>query len=380
MHSAVQRLRRRLLGVSLTGKLLVAHGAIVTLWVATAWVVARASGDGPSVLQYELLGLVVLVSALLGVGASALILRSALAPLRELERVARAVENGDRRARARPRGVHDPQTDRVIAVTNTMLDAIEAQRREVERAADRLAQLSAREMQAREEERRAVARELLEDVGQSCAAMRLGLQVVANRLRRDAIEPETMRARIEGLLELARGIHDVVLLRAQGLRPSGLDDLGLVPALRSACLRWSAAYGRPVDLVDNDGPTRMASAVEITLFRVAEEAVANAAHHGQPSRIEVRVRQSARGVELRVADDGRGFDAARADAWALGLLGMRERLALVGGHLRIISHRGAGTTVVADVPVAPEPLARPDALGRADGAVALACGCRLIKE
>jgi two-component system sensor histidine kinase UhpB len=189
----------------------------------------------------------------------------------------------------------------------------------------------------------------------------VGLQGVAKGLSREPLEVATLRARVDGLLELLRSIHDVVQQRALGLRPAGLDDLGLAPALRSAGKRWSSGYGIPVLLDDDDAPAELPSSVEITLFRVAEEAVANAAQHGAPSRVELLLRQSEAGVELSVADDGRGFDVLCVGDRDLGLLAMRERLTLVGGQLRITSRPGAGTTVVAEVPLSRVRLAEPSA-------------------
>jgi hypothetical protein len=118
----------RLLGVDLTAKLLIANTAIVVGWAVATWLVAQRAAALPSVSPYELLAAVVAVGILLSLGANLLVLRSALAPLRALERVARAVQRGEQGARARPGAVHDRQTDRVIAVVNGMLDALEAQR------------------------------------------------------------------------------------------------------------------------------------------------------------------------------------------------------------------------------------------------------------
>ena len=330
----------RLLSIPLTAKLLVANGAITA---AVAFAVAGLSRSwapvpGAPPLGSPALLVLVLAATALSLVANALVVRSALAPLRELERVAAALERGDAGARARLGLVRDPQTERVTLLTNRILDAQEAQR-----AA--LAGLSGREMAAREEERRVVAAELREQVGQSCAALAVGIQSLVKELEGPEVDRAALGARARGLIELARGAYDLVQGRAQGLRPSALDDLGLLPALRSAVLRWSAQHGLTVELRTEGAPPGPGAPPGIVLYRVAEEAVANAARHAGASRVVVRLRADAGAVELAVADDGRGFEPGRAD-----LLGMRERLALVGGELEVESAPGRGTTVLARVP------------------------------
>ena len=340
----------RVLAVPLTAKLLIANGAIVaTVAMAVAWLVfSRADLGGAPLL------LLVVAATAFSLLANAVVVRSALAPLRELERVAAAVEAGDGGARARLGLVRDPQTERVTVLTNRILDAHEAQRAT-------LARLTGREMAGREEERGSVARELREEVGQTCAAIALGLKALRSALDDAAADPAARRARADGLIDLARGACDVVHARAQGLRPSALDDLGLVPALRSAAARWSEELGTRVDVVADGTPPRPGSPIGTVLYRVAEEAVANAARHGRAGYVAVALRTRTGWIELEVADDGAGFDVAAVEpGQSLGLLGMRERLALVGGELKIASSPEDGTVLQARVPLPSEPGATPE--------------------
>jgi len=334
----------RLLGVGLTAKLLIANGSLVALCAVATWLLARSAEALPADVQSELLLLVLAIGTPLGVGANTLVLRSALAPLRELERVARAVQGGDEAARAVPGAVHDPQTDRVVAVLNAMLDALAAQRRQ-------LAQLSGREMAALETERQLVARELLEGVGQTCAAVQIELQAVVNRLGREPADLAAARDQAIGLVARVRSAYDVVRQRAQGLRPAVLDDLGLVAALHSFAQRWRVAHDLAVVVDAAERSPRLPAPIETALYRVAEEAVANAARHADASRVAIRLRRDRDAIELRIVDDGRGFDAERPASPALGLAAMRERIALVGGQLTVASRPGAGVSVVARVPL-----------------------------
>jgi signal transduction histidine kinase len=135
---------------------------------------------------------------------------------------------------------------------------------------------------------------------------------------------------------------------------AALDDLGLGPALRSATQRWGGTHRWVVTVEAAEASPRLPAPVEIALYRVAEEAVANAAHHAAASCVSVRLRRDREAVELRVVDDGTGFDAAHPASPALGLAAMRERLAPVGGQLVVASRPGAGVSVVARVPLTSE--------------------------
>jgi signal transduction histidine kinase len=329
----------RLLGVPLDAKLVVGNGAVVAAAALTVGWLASTRVASPEVLL-----LLVASATALSLAANALIVRSALAPLRELERVAAAVETGDAAARARLGLVRDPQTERVTVLTNRILDAHEGQRAT-------LARLTGREMTAREEERRVVARNLREEIGQTCAAIAVGVRSLRGALDHEHIDRAALRARADGLIELVHGAYDAVHARAQGLRPSALDDLGLGAALKSAASRWGADLGATVEVRVVGTPPRPGSPLGTVLYRVAEEAVANAVQHGRAGYVAVTLRTDQGRVELEIADDGDGFDAGAIDpAKALGLLGMRERLALVGGQLEVASTPGEGTVVVARAP------------------------------
>jgi two-component system sensor histidine kinase UhpB len=330
-----------LLAIPLTAKLLIANGAIVAaVALAVSWLTRASAEAYPGGPPSGSLALLVLAATALSLLANALVVRSALAPLRELERVAAAVERGDFGARARLGPVRDRQTGRVTLLTNRILDAHQA-----DRAA--LASLSAREMAAREEERRVVAAELRDQVGQSCAALAVGIQSLVRGIEGPEVDRAALKVRAQGLIELTRAAYDLVQGRAQGLRPSALDDLGLVPALRSAAKRWSEQHGRPVELWAEGLAPGPGAPAGIVLYRVAEAAVASAAGAVGATRVVLRLRADAESVELAVSDDGRGFEVGPAD-----LVAMRERLALVGGHLKIASAPGRSTTLQARVPAA----------------------------
>jgi signal transduction histidine kinase len=134
------------------------------------------------------------------------------------------------------------------------------------------------------------------------------------------------------------------------LRPSALDDFGLVAALE----RFTADFGHQGDVQVSFRPdrldARLPEAAETALYRVTQEAVANALRHGHPQNVDIVLERLATTVTLTVTDDGRGFDAEQVPPDRLGLLGMRERLTLVGGSLTVSSKLGQGTTVAAEIP------------------------------
>jgi signal transduction histidine kinase len=120
--------------------------------------------------------------------------------------------------------------------------------------------------------------------------------------------------------------------------------------LRSAAARWTVEHGLPVSFAADGLPPPLISPQDVALFRVAEEAVANAARHANASRVDLRLRGWEGALELEIVDDGRGFDPT--STIALSLVAMRERLSAMGGQLEIVSGPGQGTRIAARVPVA----------------------------
>jgi len=146
-------------------------------------------------------------------------------------------------------------------------------------------------------------------------------------------------------------LQDVLKLAVE-LRPSALDDYGLVPALERLTSTVEEQGGPVVDLVAELGEDRLPGEIETALYRIIQEALTNALKHAEAEHISVVLTRSARAVTAIVEDDGRGIDLRReSTGTGLGLAGMRERLALIDGKLRIESDRGSGTTIVAEVPL-----------------------------
>ena len=201
-------------------------------------------------------------------------------------------------------------------------------------------------VEAQELERTRLARELHDETGQALTSILLGLKSLEQ-----ALDSDEGREGVASLRDLVVSTLQDVRRLAVELRPSALDDFGLAPALE----RLVDTYGRqaavPVHLEIRLGDERLPAEVETTLYRMVQEALTNVAKHADATSISILLTRTASSVRLVVEDDGAGFEPGGARDGGLGLPGMRERVALLDGRLRVESARGKGTTLVAEVPV-----------------------------
>ena len=243
---------------------------------------------------------------------------------------------------------------------NAAQETIEHANRELEsRVADRTARLGQvlrKTISAQEEERLRLARELHDETAQALAALTIALDRA-----RDDLEAGTPDAR-ERILE-ARGIAARLLEEIRrlilGLRPSVLDDLGLVPAIRWLCEANLADRGIEVWIEAQQEGIRLPAHIEVTLFRIIQEAVSNIARHAGAAHVRVGLSVTDGSARVTIVDDGAGFDVARTIGPAgsdgsVGLVGMQERVGLLGGTIEIRSGAETGTEIVVDVPLVPE--------------------------
>ena len=241
-----------------------------------------------------------------------------------------------------------------IALENArLLEAVTTHREELQR-------LSAQLMHAQEEERKHISQELHDEIGQSLTAIRINVATVKERLPAE-ISP-TVREQLEETMMLADETLERAREMSRSLRPSMLDDAGLPFALRWHVNRYARRVGLEVALEMVGLEERLAPEVETVLYRLVQEALNNIAKHAQASQVHVRLERHNDTVYAFIEDNGRGFDmqslARRKPAErGIGLLGMRERVASVGGRFRIHSSPGQGTRVSAEIPL-PDPPAR----------------------
>jgi signal transduction histidine kinase len=201
-----------------------------------------------------------------------------------------------------------------------------------------------RVVEAQELERRRLARELHDQTGQELTSVLLGLKAV-EEAKSGAERAEALAAVREQVVET---LHDVRRLAVE-LRPKALDDFGLVPALERLRDTFAEQTGMRVDL-ESRIRERLPTDVETALYRIVQEALTNVVKHARATAVSIVLAPKDRAVTALIEDDGRGF-TPDGSGEGLGLLGMGERLALLGGRLKIESSHGAGTTIVAEVPL-----------------------------
>ncbi|MFJ2891131.1 HAMP domain-containing sensor histidine kinase [Streptomyces sp. NPDC087305] len=262
--------------------------------------------------------------------ANAAMLRIGLAPLDRLTRLMTTVDllRPGQRLPAQGHG----ETAELIRGFNAMIERLERER----------ATSNARVLTAQEVERRRIAQELHDEVGQTMTAVLLALE-------RAAVEAEEpLRGELRQVQEITRGSLDEVRRLVRRLRPGVLEDLGLVSALTSLTTEFSTHAGLRVVRGLCSGLPELDQQTELVLYRVAQEALTNAARHAEADQVEVSLRHADETVVLAVVDDGRGTGVAREGA---GIRGMRERALLIGATLDVTSQSKAGTRIRLTVPV-----------------------------
>jgi signal transduction histidine kinase len=200
---------------------------------------------------------------------------------------------------------------------------------------------------AQELERRRLARELHDETGQALTSILLGLRGLE-----DVRDEETLKAAVGEVRELVRSTLQDVRRLAVELRPKALDDFGLVAALERLTDNFAEQTGMTIEFVSNlPGEGRFPPEVETALYRLVQESLTNIVKHARATSVSILLTRKPGSVSVVVEDDGVGFDPGRQDGDGIGLIGMRERVGLFGGRVVIESRPGAGTTVVADVPL-----------------------------
>jgi PAS domain S-box-containing protein len=222
-----------------------------------------------------------------------------------------------------------------------------------QRMQERLRHLSRQVLQAQEEERRRVSRELHDVIAQTLTGINIRL---ANFKKAAGLGNKHFERQFARMHQMVEESVAVVQRFARDLRPAVLDDLGLIAALHSHLQNFTNRTGVRTQLTASATVERLDAHRRTVLFRVAQEALTNVARHARASRVEVTLQKGPRHVRMTIVDDGRSFSVERAlhvgGRKRLGLLGMRERLEMMGGQFGIESTPGKGTTLTADIPLA----------------------------
>jgi two-component system sensor histidine kinase UhpB len=284
------------------------------------------------------------------------IIKTALRPLHELR------DTLDRMRRERiamPESLmkfEDPDISHLVIAVDSLLHQLEERTLQLQA-------ISERAIDAQEEERVRIARGLHDETAQAISMLIIHLERIERLIPEG--KPELARHTAEARRLAIRLLDDLRKI-IWDLRPSILDDLGLVPAIRWYARSNLESVGVEVEFSNHIEGLRLPSHLETTLFRVAQEAVNNILRHAGARRVSVRLSQDARRIYLELRDDGKGFDVQRIAGEAvsrkhLGLLGIQERVSLVGGEVKVESAPGAGTSLWVAVPIPTEDAALPDA-------------------
>ncbi len=327
------------LRIPLFYKLLVAN-LVIVLGVAVA--IALEDSRNPTGVG-DGLAVTVLVTGIgmaLSLLANAAILWVALQPLRRLQQAANRVRGGELEVRAAGSAVADAEFDHLVNTFNGVLDAVTDQQ-------NRLREIAGRAQTAAEEERRRLARELHDGIAQTLAALRIRVKLAGA-----TGDPDHLQA---ALGDVSGGIGDAILeLRrmARGLRPPALEMLGLGAAVESYVRSVSEAAGIEASVGAENVAGCLSRESELALYRIVQESLSNVVRHSGASRVSVLLRRVDGTVNVVIEDDGCGFDTRQVmnGDRGLGLFGMQERAAFIGGRLKIDSTRGTGTRVHVIVP------------------------------
>ena len=334
--------------IFLTNLVVVLGGAIVGTEVTRRFV---QRGEFSETMHVGLIVIAIALSA----GATWMGIRSAFRPLRELHIAIDAFHRGDRKTSSRMLDGGDPDLRAVSLAVDDLWRRLEEANATVAEQNKRLIALTTEVISAQEEERKRIARELHDEAGQALTALIIGLE----RGYQSMHGPHLTNSRdmVGQLRDLAVQTLEEVRNLAFDLRPSLLDDVGLVATLRWYARTSSTRNDLPIDVsvegfADGD---RLSPDVETTVFRIVQEGLTNIAKHAQAHQAWVTVRRDAHGLSILVADDGVGIGSLNPDEshrdGHLGLFGMIERARLFGGEMSIGLRPGGGTILALTLPV-----------------------------
>lgn len=283
----------------------------------------------------------------IGAGLALLLTYILTHPIHHLVRAAKRVRSGDFQARSEIFSADE--IGRLAVAFNQMAESLQRYRREVQEKEQTRLSLIEQIVRTQEEERKSISRELHDQLGQSLLALLLTVQSLSK-------EPQTPEGACRDVENRIRQLIEEVRRLAWGMRPSILDDYGLDSALARHVADISDHFKLPIDYQYSRSPglDRLPGQIEVALYRIAQEAITNIVHHACASRASAVVLQRGDEVTLLVEDNGGGFDSEavrRRGAGRLGLTGMKERAALLGGTCAVESAPQHGTTIRVRIPL-----------------------------
>jgi two-component system sensor histidine kinase UhpB len=339
------RLLRPLLGIPVLYKVLLANSLIIFIGATGGTWLAANLNNSPYATPTSLIMFIAL-GWFVSVALNFVMLQVTFRPLLHLEKVMSRVQAGERSLRAPISGL-DPQADQLAHTFNVMLEALD------EASRQRASQI----IKAQEHERKRIARELHDETSQVLTSLLISLAVLE-----EAIATPEGRARIADTRTLAHQTLRAIRNLSIDLRPSALDDLGLLPALRWYIKEYQQKCSIEVEFHAASFKERLPAEIETALYRIVQESLTNTARHANAHMVYITLKEDADAVYATIVDDGCGFDIQALHKASgqergiglergLGLVGMEERAVLLDGSLTINSSAGHGTMVEVRIPL-----------------------------
>ncbi len=332
---------RPFLGIPVFYKVLFANSLIIFIGATGGtWLASNLHNSRQTLATPTSLIIFVVVGWLVSVVLNFVVLQIAFRPLMDLGKVMHRVQAGERSLRAPLTGV-DPQADQLASTFNMMLEAID----------DATRLRASQIINAQEQERKRIARELHDETSQVLTSLLISLAILE-----ESITTQEARDRIADTRKLAHQTLRAIRNLSIDLRPSALDDLGLLPALRWYVKEYSQKCSIEVEFLATGFKQRLPAEMETALYRIVQESLTNTARHAYAHKVLITMKEDADAVYATITDDGCGFDVGAVQKSpdqdrGLGLAGMNERALLLNGTLDVHASPGHGTTIEVRLPL-----------------------------
>ena len=334
---------RPLLSLPVFYKVLFANSLIIFVGATGGtWLASNLGNSRQALATPTSLIIFVVVGWLVSIALNFVVLQVAFRPLQDLGKVMNRVQAGERSLRAPTTGV-DPEADQLAQTFNMMLEAID----------DATRLRASQIINAQEQERKRIARELHDETSQVLTSLLISLAILE-----ESITTQEARDRIADTRKLAHQTLRAIRNLSIDLRPSALDDLGLLPALRWYVKEYQQKCSIVVEFAAHGFKERLPAEVETALYRIVQESLTNTARHANAHKVLITMKEGADAVYVTIKDDGCGFDVGTLlktpdQERGLGLAGMNERAVLLDGSLSIHSGSGRGTIIEVHIPLTP---------------------------
>jgi two-component system, NarL family, sensor histidine kinase UhpB len=338
------RMLSPLLGIPVFYKVLIANSFIIFIGATGGtWLAYNLNNHQQSLATPMSLLIFITIGWLVSVVLNFVVLQFAFRPLMDLGKVMNRVQVGEHSLRAPLTGV-DPQADQLASTFNMMLEAID----------DATRLRASQIINAQEQERKRIARELHDETSQMLTSLLISLAILEK-----SVTTQEASDRITDTRKLAHQTLRAIRNLSIDLRPSALDDLGLLPALRWYLKEFQQKCAIEVEFNESGFRERLPAEMETVLYRIVQEALTNTARHSNARKVVITMKEERNKVYATITDDGIGFDVEAVrkpqdQERGLGLVGMTERAVLLDGTLDILSHPGQGTTVKVCIPIPAE--------------------------